>query len=86
MILWHLGGILLLPSRTQVRNPSAFVCTAAGKATQRVPGQEELRCALERLRVEGVVDENANSILTKGIVPLEKACGSVSAKIQSKST
>jgi hypothetical protein len=31
---------------------------------------------LECLRVAGIVDDNAISILTKGTVPLGEACGS----------
>jgi len=52
----------------QVRNPSAFVATAVRTSASRggFPGQAELESALQRLKQDGILDENALEVLHKG--------------------
>lgn len=65
----------------EVRNRSAFVATAAKSARDKGgaagAGPEQLKCALDRLKLEGIIDENAVDVLTKGIVHVGEACHAV---------
>eukprot|EP00421_Protoceratium_reticulatum_P019094 CAMPEP_0168397434 /NCGR_PEP_ID=MMETSP0228-20121227/21062_1 /TAXON_ID=133427 /ORGANISM="Protoceratium reticulatum, Strain CCCM 535 (=CCMP 1889)" /LENGTH=295 /DNA_ID=CAMNT_0008410907 /DNA_START=130 /DNA_END=1013 /DNA_ORIENTATION=+ len=63
----------------QVRNPSAFIATAVKTAATRgpSPGAAELECALQRLRQDGTLDDNAVEVLHKGST--QEACAALAA-------
>lgn len=62
----------------EVRNPSAFVAKAVSTATARGAGHEELRCALEVIQKDGLIDEKAVDMITKGKAALPDVCQAVS--------
>jgi len=62
----------------EVRNPSAFVAKAVSTASSKGPGQDELRCALEQLKKDGLIDDKAVDIITQGKAGFPDICTAVS--------
>jgi len=62
----------------EVRNPSAFVAKAVAKGSSKGAGQDELRCALEQIKKDGLIDEKAVDMITKGKAGFTDICTAVS--------